>query len=101
MPGSASAGQIESCQYHSSPEGPGTRGAEGNEVADQFAKDATTGRAPREELREGYAEETSLARMTRVATQARSKERAEWITAHVHQDDATDLLLGGASDAPS
>ena len=80
---------------------PAHAGAEGNEVADRYAKDATTGRAPREELREGYAEETSLARMTRVATQARSKERAEWITAHVHQDDATDLLLGGASDAPS
>ena len=40
----------------------------GNEVADQYAKDAATGRAPRERLPEGYAEETSLAHMTRVAT---------------------------------
>ena len=28
-------------------------GAEGNEVADQYVKDATTGRAPRERLPEG------------------------------------------------
>ena len=57
--------------------------AKGNEVADQYAKDAATGRAPREELPEGYAEETSLAHMTRVATEARSKETIEWFTAHV------------------
>ena len=58
-------------------------GAEGNEVADRYAKDAATGRAPREELPKGYAEETSLAQMTRVATGTRSRGTAEWITAHV------------------
>ena len=52
-------------------------------MADQFAKDAATGRAPGEGLPEGYAEETSLAHMTRVATEARSKRTTEWITAHV------------------
>ena len=44
---------------------PAHAGAEGNEVADQYAKDTATGRAPREELLQGYAEETSLAHMTR------------------------------------
>jgi hypothetical protein len=52
-------------------------------VADQYAKDAATGRAPRERLPEGYAEETSLAHMTRVATEARSKATTDWITEHV------------------
>ena len=52
---------------------PANAGAEGNEVADQYAKDAVTGRAPGEKLPEGYAEETSLAHMTRVATETRSK----------------------------
>ena len=61
-------------------------GAEGNEVADQYAKDAATGGAPTEELPEGYAGETPLAHMTRVATEARSKETTEWITAHVRPD---------------
>ena len=50
---------------------------------DRHARDAVTGRAPRERLPEGYAEETSLAHMTRVATEARSKATTDWITAHV------------------
>ena len=48
---------------------PAHAGAKGNEVADRYAKDAATGKAPGEELPEGYAEETSLAHMTRVATE--------------------------------
>ena len=62
---------------------PAHAGAEGNEVADQYAKDAATGRAPSERLSEGYAEETSLAHMTRVATEARSRATTEWIADHV------------------
>ena len=58
-------------------------GAEGNEVADQYARDAATGRAPNERLLEGYTEETSLAHMTRVATEARSKATTDWIADHV------------------
>ena len=52
-------------------------------MADQYAKDAATGRTPRERLPEGYAEETSLAHMTRVATEARSEATTDWITEHV------------------
>ena len=75
--------------------------AEGNEVADQYAKDAATGRAPREELLGGYAVETSLSHMTRVATEARSRATTEWITGHVRPEDTIDRLLGRALDAPS
>ena len=57
-------------RYNTAPAVPAHAGAEGNEVADQYAKDAATGRAPREDLLEGYVEETSLAHMTRVATEA-------------------------------
>ena len=62
---------------------PAHAGAEGNEVADQYAKNAATGRAPGERLPEGYAVETSLAHMTRVATEARSSATREWIEEHV------------------
>ena len=62
---------------------PAHAGAEGDEVADQCAKDAATGRAPRERFAEGYAEETSLTHMTRVATETRSKTTTDWITEHV------------------
>ena len=62
---------------------PAHAGAEENEVADQYVKDAATGRTPRERLPEGYAEEASLAHMTRVATGARSRATTEWITDHV------------------
>ena len=39
-----------------------------------------------EAISEGYAAETSLSRMTRVATEARSKDTREWITAHVRPE---------------
>ena len=52
-------------------------------MADQYAKDAATGRAPRERFPEGYAEETSLTHMTRVATEARSRATTVWIAEHV------------------
>ena len=65
---------------------PSHAGAEGNEVADQYAKNAATGRAPREELLEGYAEETSLAHMTRVTAEARSKATTDCITDHVRPE---------------
>ena len=52
-------------------------------MADQYAKDAATGRDPGEELPEGYAGETSLAHMTRVTTEARSRATTDWITEHV------------------
>ena len=78
---------------------PAHAGAVGNEVADRHAKGAATGRAPSEELSEGYAGETPLSHMTRVATEARSKATTDWIT--YDRDDATDILLGRASGAPS
>jgi hypothetical protein len=65
---------------------PAHSGATGNEVADRYAKSAATGEEPVEAIPEGYAAETSLSHMTRVATEARSKETREWITAHVRPE---------------
>ena len=65
---------------------PAHAGAEGNEVADQYAKDAATGRAHRERLQGGFSEETSLAHMTRFATEARSKATSDWIAGHVRSE---------------
>ena len=62
---------------------PAHAGAEENEVADRCAKDAGSGRAPRERLPEGYTEETSLAHITRVATETGSKATTGWIQEHV------------------
>ena len=36
-----------------------------------------------EEIPEGYSADTSLSHMTRVATEARSRETTEWISRHV------------------
>ena len=58
----------------------------GNEVADRYAKSAATGKESVEAIPEGYAAETSLSHMTRVATEARSKETREWITAHARPE---------------
>ena len=65
---------------------PAHSGAEGNEVADDYAKSAATGSSPVEAIPEGYAGETSLSHMTKVATEARSKETAEWIRAHAQPE---------------
>ena len=65
---------------------PAHSGATGNEVADRYAKGAATGEGLVEAIPEGYAAETSLSHMTRVSTEARSKETAEWITAHVRPE---------------
>ena len=65
---------------------PAHSGATGNEVADQYAKSAATGEDPVEAIPEGYAVETSLSHMTGVATEARSRETREWITAHVRPE---------------
>ena len=73
---------------------PAYSGATANEVTDRYAKSAATGDAPVEEIPEGYAEEiperytdeTSLSHMTRVVTQVRSHEAAEWISRHVRPE---------------
>ena len=59
---------------------PAHSGATGNEVADRYAKSVATGGAPVEEIPEGYADETSLSHMTRVAAETRSQQAAEWIS---------------------
>ena len=65
---------------------PAHSGATGNEVADRYAKSAATGKDPVEGIAEGYASETSLSHMTRVAIEARSRETTEWISAHVRPE---------------
>ena len=60
--------------------------AKGNKVADECAKSAATGDAPVGESLEGYSDEISLSRMTRVAAGARSRETAEWISGHVRAE---------------
>ena len=62
------------------------KGATGNEVANQYAKSAATGEDPVEAIPEGYADETSLSHMSRVATEAGSREMREWIMAHVRPE---------------
>ena len=50
-------------------------GAISNEVVDRYAKSAENGGAPVEEIPEGYANETSLSHISRVATEAKCCER--------------------------
>ena len=52
-------------------------GASGNEAADEYAQAAAIGEAPGKEVLDGYREGASLSHMTRVATEARSREAAE------------------------
>lgn len=48
--------------------GPAHSGAADNEVVDRYAKSATTGEDPVEDIPDGHASETSRSHMTRVAT---------------------------------
>ena len=80
---------------------PAHRGAIGNEVADEYAKSAATGDAPVEEIPEGYHDETSLPHMTRVPTETRSRETAEWIPGHVRAERRYRPPRVEASTAPS
>ena len=61
---------------------PAHSGAEGHEQADRWDKEAT-GAGPLETVQEGSVYETSLSHMTRVATESRSREAADWISSHV------------------
>ena len=61
-------------------------GAVGNEVADRYAKSAAIGEDSVEEIPEGCPAETPLSHLTRVATEARSRETAEWISGHVRPE---------------
>ena len=75
-------------------------GASSNEAADEFAKSAATGDAP-VEIPAGYHDETSLWHMTRISTEARSRETAEWISRHVRPERCTGPLRDEASAGPS
>ena len=55
-------------------------------MADEYAEAAAIGSAPGEEVPEGYREETSPYHMSRDATEARSRETAEWISDHVRAE---------------
>ena len=77
---------------------PAHSGASGNEVADRYAKSAAVGDAPVEVIPEGYGDEPSLSHMTRVATEARSRETAEWIS---RPGNGTGLPRDEASAGPS
>ena len=63
--------------------GPAHSRANGNEVADECEKAAAIGEAPGEEVPDGYRDETSLPHMPGTATEARSRETADWIAEHV------------------
>ena len=65
---------------------PAHSGAVGNEVADEYAKSAASGGAPAEKIPDVYSDETSLSHMARVATEARSRETAEWIWEHARAE---------------
>ena len=80
---------------------PAHSGATSNEVTDRYAKSAATGDALVEEILEGYASKTSLSHMTSVATVARSRETAEWISGHVRPERRYRPLLDGAFAVPS
>ena len=55
-------------------------------MADRYAKAAAARSRPTDEIPEGYADETSLSHMARVAMEARSRGTTEWISAHVRPE---------------
>ena len=59
---------------------PTHQGAPGNEKADKYVKIAADGERPDDAVSDDYRWETSLSHMTRVATEARARSTAQWIT---------------------
>ena len=66
--------------------GPGTERGQRQRGGRRVRKSEATRDAPVDEILEGDGDETSLLHMTRVATEARSREAAEWISRHVRPE---------------
>ena len=64
---------------------PAQQGIQANERADEIAKTTAEGRGPSDMVPDEFRWETSLSRMTRVATEARSRfhTTTQWISDHV------------------
>lgn len=71
-------------------------GAEGNEMADLYAKGAAESTA--HAVDQAYLRETSLAHMTRVATESRTEGTVRWIASHIQRRRGTNHREGGSSE---